>query len=84
MTKKNEVAPIDCNEAVKRFNDFLDNYLKGKEREELMHHISTCKQCFNKLEFEQLLKAKIASTGKNTAVDKKQARKQLEKILSKL
>jgi hypothetical protein len=84
MTKKNEVAPIDCNEAVRRFNDFLDNYLKGKERKELMHHVSTCHQCSNKLEFEQLLKAKIASTGKNSGGDKKQARKQLEKILSKL
>jgi hypothetical protein len=84
MAKKNEIVPIDCNEAVMRFNDFLDNYLKGKEKKELMHHISTCRACFDKLEFEQVLKAKIASLGNTAAGDKSQARKQLEKILSKV
>jgi len=84
MGKKNEIAAIDCTEAVKRFNDFLDNYLKGKERKELMNHLATCKQCFNKLEFEQLLKAKVATIGNITEKDKEQARKQVEKILSKV
>ena len=84
MTKKNELNPIDCNEAVKRFNDFLDNYLKGKERKELMHHISTCRQCFDRLEFEQILKAKIATLGNNAEHDKQKAKKQIEEILSKI
>ena len=84
MAKQKQVAPIDCNEAVKRFNDFLDNFLKQKERKELLHHVSSCRQCFDKLEFEQLLKSKIASLGNSSEQDKKQARKQLEKILSKI
>jgi len=84
MAKKNKIAAIDCNEAVKRFNDFIDNFLKGKERKELMHHISTCRQCFDRLAFEQLLKAKIGSLGNSTSEDKKQAKEQLEKILSKV
>jgi hypothetical protein len=84
MAKKNEIFPIDCNEAVKRFNDFLDNYSKGKKKKELMHHISTCRTCFDKLEFEQMLKAKIGSLGNTTLKDKGQAKKKIEKILSKV
>jgi hypothetical protein len=84
MTKKKEITPIDCNEAVKRFNDFLDNYLKGKERKELMNHVSTCRLCFDRLEFEQMLKAKIATLSNDDAGDKQKAKKQIEKILSKV
>jgi hypothetical protein len=84
MTKKKEIIAIDCNEAVRRFNDFLDNYLKGKERKELMNHISTCRLCFDRLEFEQMLKAKIAILGSADAGDRQKAKKQVQKILSKI
>ena len=84
MTKKKEITPIDCNEAVRRFNDFLDNFLKGRERKELVHHISTCRQCFDRLEFEQILKAKIGALGSNAENDKQKAKKQIEEILSKV
>ena len=84
MAKNKEIIPIDCNEAVKRFNDFLDNFLKGKERKELVNHISTCRQCFDRLEFEQMLKAKIATLGSNAEDDKQKAKRQIEEILSKV
>lgn len=82
MENKNKMVLIDCEEAVRRFNDFLDNYLKGKRREELMNHLSNCKHCFDRLEFDQLLKSKIAALGHTHNVDKVQARKQIEDILS--
>jgi hypothetical protein len=60
MKKKNkEVQPINCEQAVARFNDFMDNYLKGELREELMNHLSECKHCMDRFEFEQLLKSKV-------------------------
>lgn len=57
--RKEEVNVINCEEAVARFNDFLDNYLKGKTRKELVKHISECQHCFERFEFEQLLKSKV-------------------------
>lgn len=57
--KKNDVRTIKCEEAVVRFNDFMDNYLKGKAREELIKHISECRDCMDRFEFEQLLKSKV-------------------------
>jgi len=56
---KEKVNTINCEEAVTRFNDFMDNYLKGKSREELLSHISECRHCFERFEFEQLLKSKV-------------------------
>jgi len=59
---KNEnkrVQSINCEQAVARFNDFMDNYLKGKAREELLKHFSECRDCMDRFEFEQLLKSKV-------------------------
>lgn len=57
--KTTEVKTINCDEAVARFNDFMDNYLKGKARQELLGHISECQHCMERFEFEQLLKTKV-------------------------
>lgn len=57
--KKEKEYTINCKEAVSRFNDFMDNYLKGKSREQLVSHISECRHCFERFEFEQLLKSKV-------------------------
>jgi len=57
--KKEKIKTINCEEAVIRFNDFMDNYLKGRSRAELVQHISECRHCFERFEFEQLLKSKV-------------------------
>lgn len=81
-TKKEKVKAINCAEAVTRFNDFMDNYLKGKSRKELVNHISECRHCFERLEFEQLLKSKvhqIPKSKKNRSLVSK-----IEKMLASL
>lgn len=59
--KKEEhpIRVITCKEAEKSFNDLIDGYLSGKPKIELEHHIAHCRQCFGRIEFEQLLKEKI-------------------------
>jgi hypothetical protein len=63
--KKKEIKSLNCEEAIARFNDFMDNYLKGKSREELVKHISECRHCFERFEFEQLLKSKVHQISKS-------------------
>jgi hypothetical protein len=64
MKNKNKGSQsINCEQAVARFNDFMDNYLKGKAREELLKHFSECKDCMERFEFEQLLKSKVHQLG---------------------
>ena len=64
--KKTETKTINCEQAVTRFNDFMDNYLKGDARNELMNHISQCRHCFERFEFEQLLKSKVHQLSENS------------------
>jgi hypothetical protein len=84
--KKTTIKKINCKEAVKRFNDFIDNYLKGKgnAREELMQHIESCSHCFERLEFEQLMKRKINKLGKSASVNELKAKENIETVISKL
>lgn len=62
---KEEIKTINCEEAVSRFNDFMDSYLKGKARKELVNHISECRHCFDRFEFEKLLKSKVQHLSKS-------------------
>jgi hypothetical protein len=82
MKKKNkEVQSINCEQAVARFNDFMDNYLKSKTREELLKHLSECKGCMDRFEFEQLLKSKVhqLTTSDDTAM-----KERIEKLIASL
>jgi hypothetical protein len=81
-TEKETVKAINCDDAVTRFNDFMDNYLKGKSRKELVNHISGCRHCFERFEFEQLLKSKVhqlPKSKKNHALVSK-----IEKLITSL
>ena len=78
------VSEINCEEAAKRFNDFIDNYLKGTAKDELEHHIENCRHCFDRLEFELMLKSRIASMRKETMPDDDNVKNKIHSILSKL
>jgi len=81
---KNKTGNIGCEEAVKRFNSFIDNYLKGKAKDELIHHIKSCRHCFDRLDFEQMLRSKISSILSSTKTDVIKAEKKMHNILNKI
>lgn len=80
-SKKTEVATIKCEEAVARFNDFMDNYLKGRTREELVKHIADCRDCMERFEFEQLLKSKVHELSNS---EDKKMKERIEKLIASL
>ena len=82
-SQKKKIAEINCEEAASRFNDFIDNYLKGKSKDELAHHIENCRHCFDRLEFELLLKTKVAAIAKESSDATEDIRSKIETILSK-
>jgi hypothetical protein len=82
MKKKNkEVQSINCEQAVARFNDFMDNFLKGKAREQLLKHFSECKDCMDRFEFEQLLKSKVHQLSRSDDLAMKE---KIEKLIASL
>ncbi len=82
--QERKINGVNCEEAVSRFNDFIDKYLKGIAREELQHHIDNCRHCFERVEFEKLLKAKIASLSSVNAVEENSANNSVNSILKKI
>ncbi len=78
-SKSKNVKVINCEDAIARFNDFLDRYLPGKKQEELMAHIAGCKHCFERLEFEQDLKSKIRRLADNN--ENQEIMKRIQKLI---
>jgi Putative zinc-finger len=79
----NKTRVIDCEEAAKLMNDYVDHYLKGNSKEEMIAHLNSCRHCFDKAEFGKILKMKISSLASNVS-EEKTARKKAKKILSEL
>lgn len=45
----------DCEEAVKRLNDYLDHELAPEERADVVKHLQICKPCLERFHFEESL-----------------------------
>jgi len=51
-------APLEfnqCQEAVKRLDEYLSRELEGAEVDQVRRHLSECKGCFDKFRFEETL-----------------------------
>ena len=51
---------IHCEEALRRLFDFLDHELREDEREAMQRHLSTCRSCYSRADFERRLKSRLA------------------------
>ncbi len=51
--------PIDCEQALKQVYEYLDHELGNHDHEAMAQHLSICKSCFSRVEFEQRLKDKV-------------------------
>lgn len=53
---------MTCEQALHCLVSYLDNELDLSERERLEQHLKICRGCFSRLEFERLLKQRLAET----------------------
>lgn len=51
---------ISCRQALALVADYLDRELAPFERKLLELHLETCRHCYDRVEFERLLKARLA------------------------
>jgi len=56
----NDVAMIDCEEALRRLAEYLDAELHGAPAREMEQHLERCRSCFSRVDFEKRLKARTA------------------------
>ncbi len=57
--KRSDHKNISCEEALKRVFDYIDNHLEGISKNEFEDHIEKCRHCFDRVEFEKLLKSRL-------------------------
>jgi anti-sigma factor (TIGR02949 family) len=55
MTRKD----LNCEQALHRLFEFLDHELEAEERDAVQYHLSTCRSCFSRADFERRLKQKL-------------------------
>lgn len=56
-----------CEDALRLLAAHLDGELEAATRAELERHLSTCKSCYSRAEFEKRLKSQVASVGHTEA-----------------
>ena len=42
------IKDIDCEEAIKRLMDYIDDYLKTNHKTELEKHLESCRSCMDR------------------------------------
>lgn len=57
---------IGCEEALKHLLTYLDQELGPVKRREVEHHLSICRTCFSRAEFEKLVKTQLREAGRET------------------
>ncbi len=64
-----ENHPIDCEEALKRLFEYIDRELDGHKHEEMDDHLSRCRSCYSRLEFEKKLRQHLKQATDEKAPD---------------
>jgi anti-sigma factor RsiW len=52
---------ITCEEALRLLAEHLDGELDGPRRDEVEAHLSRCRSCYSRAEFEQRLKSRLGA-----------------------
>lgn len=70
----NDSDNINCDEALRRLFAYLDQELDGHAHREMEHHLSRCRSCFSRAEFEKRLRQRLRATGCGEIPERLQAR----------
>lgn len=56
---------IECEEAIRRLAEYLDDELEGRDAAELERHLETCRSCWSRAEFERQLRGRMAALSRD-------------------
>ncbi|MDN3521708.1 anti-sigma factor family protein [Halomonas ramblicola] len=65
---------LSCEEVIARLFDYLDRELDDRQAAEIEHHLSRCRDCFSRSEFEKRLRARLADSAGQPAPPRLQRR----------
>lgn len=78
--KKSGINNINCEEALKQVFDYIDHHLDEVSKEEFEYHIEKCRHCYDRVEFEKLLKSRIGQLQPKLSSEK--LHKRIDSLLS--
>lgn len=55
-------SQLECEEAIAKLLEFLDGELDEIARRGIERHLETCRECFERAEFERRLRERVAQT----------------------
>jgi anti-sigma factor (TIGR02949 family) len=58
---------IDCEAALQRLADYLNRELEPADRDAFEQHVSLCRACFSRAEFERRLKERLKDLAREEA-----------------
>lgn len=61
---------IDCEEVIEQLFAFLDSELGEEQQQRIEHHLSRCRDCFTRAEFERRLRARIREASEAKAPER--------------
>lgn len=65
---------LSCEEVIEHIFDYLDGELDQATQGRIERHLETCRDCFSRAEFEELLRRKIRAAGSQKAPERLQRR----------
>ncbi|MDX5432561.1 MAG: zf-HC2 domain-containing protein [Halomonas sp.] len=54
---------MSCEEVIERLFDYLDRELDPRQTADIEWHLSRCRDCFTRAEFERRLRDRVVATG---------------------
>jgi len=63
----NDKKMIDCEEALKRLFEYIDLELNDHKHDEMEEHLSKCRSCYSRLEFEKKLQQHVKGVAEEKA-----------------
>ena len=64
-----EIKKIECEEAIRKMLEYLDDELPHHDHDEVELHLESCRSCYSRMEFEKRLKNMINSVEAEPATD---------------
>lgn len=58
---------IPCDEVIRQLFDYLHGELDAGRHVDIERHLEECRACFSRMEFERLLKQRLAELGQEEA-----------------
>ena len=80
MTNNANVSDIGCEEAIELIAMQLDKSASDVEQLALERHLKTCRHCFNRLDFEKLLKDRLMKM--KVDISSEQLERKIDALLS--